>query len=400
MTVKKIIMKKIIVKKILTLSAIGILSAVIIGHLTIKTLSAQSEQGERPPVPVAVTTIKLQPSYQEWRSFTGRALSGRTSPLGFELSGTLESVSVDIGSRVKKGDRLAALDTARLEANLKRMQAEKTSAEAGLALANQTLKRVQKTFSQGHLSAQRLDEAQANKNQALALLNTLKAGIDAVQIDINKSTITAPFDGVITARMADEGRILPAGQAFLTLVETGKLEAHIGLAPESAAALETGKNYRLLDSSRSDITGATIRTILPVIEGQTRTRLAVFTMPDGRVQDGDLITLLIRDTKQATGAWVPIRALSSDVRGLWRLNKVLKQENGDLRVGFAAVQILYTTGQMAYVTGTLSDGDRIIAGGVDRLAVRERVRIVQSTPAPSPHQSNQQKTVTLTADNP
>ncbi|WND01562.1 efflux RND transporter periplasmic adaptor subunit [Temperatibacter marinus] len=366
------------IQKTISIAFIAIFTSATTFIVMAKSTSSSQEGQQRRPVPVEVMTIQLQDSYEEWRSFTGRALAGKTSPLGFEMNGTLNKVTVDIGSRVSKGLPLAFLDTARAEANLNSLQAQKNAAEARLKLANQTLSRTKKTFTQGHLSAQRMDEAAANQLQALADLNNLSASIEALKIDIEKMTIKAPFSGVITERMADEGRIIGAGTPVLTLVETGHLEGHIGVSSGIADALEKKAEYRLLNPQRRDITGHSIRNILPVIEGQTRTRMVIFTLPEGAIRDGDLVTMLIKDKKIATGAWVPLRALSADVRGLWRLNKVKTAEDGSSHVAFENVQILYTTGRKAFVSGTLSEGDKIVAGGIDKLAHNERVKIVKS----------------------
>lgn len=338
----------------------------------------------RQPIAVTATSIHIQTSYQEWRSYTGRAVAGRTSILGFELGGTLHSVAVDIGSTVKKGQQLASLDRSRLQANMARLKAEKASAEARLTLAENTLKRVQETYGRGNSSAQSFDEATANLTQARAQLNITTAAINALAVDLDRAVISAPYGGVITERLADEGRILAPGTPLFTLVETGRMEARIGVSQKSALALEKGAKFRLIDVNRNDIPQPKIRNILPNIEGQTRTRMTILTLPASVARDGDLITLLIRDEKQATGAWVPLRALSSDVRGLWRVNKISKDASGGLHVKFESVQILSTTGRMAFVSGTLSDGDQIIAGGMGRLSHNERVKIVETLPAPTP----------------
>lgn len=364
-------------KKTSSMILIAALTAATAFHFVVKARNNDDSSLQRTPVAVEVLKISLQESYKEWRSFTGRVTAGRTSPLGFELGGTLQHVWVDIGSRVKKGDKLAQLDTARLQANLQRLKAETTSAKAGLKLAESTLKRTKETYAKGHMSAQHLDEAEARRNQAAAQLLTLDASISALSVDMNRSTILAPFNGVITERLADDGRIMAAGTPIFTLVETSALEAHIGVAPQVAASLEKGMPYRLIDYTRKDISGMAIRTIVPVIEGQTRTRMVILTLQDGTARDGDLMTILVQDHKQAIGAWVPLRALSADVRGLWRVNKITKGKGGATHVGFENVQILYTTGQRAFVSGTISDGDQIVTGGVSRLAHNERVRVVK-----------------------
>ncbi|MBL4789400.1 MAG: efflux RND transporter periplasmic adaptor subunit [Kordiimonadaceae bacterium] len=322
--------------------------------------------------------MKIEPGYFAKRSFTGRAVAGRTSDLAFERGGKVTAISVDLGHTVEVGDMLATLDTARLAATKNQLLAQREEAKAKLNLADRTLARAQDTFKQGHASAQRLDEAEANAIGLKASVTMLTASLAAVDVDISASSIKAPFNGTITARLLDEGTVVMAGTALLELTETDRMEGHIGMPPEHAAAVKAGAFFQLYDGRGKVIEGPKLRAVLPIIEGRTRTVMVTFDLPPNATSRGELVSAAVQDWREATGAWLPLRALSSDVRGLWRVYKVVTR-NGEAQVQFENVQILYSDANRAFVTGTLSNGDIVISDGMARLAPGQRVSLGTST---------------------
>jgi RND family efflux transporter MFP subunit len=350
---------------------VGAFTSVVAVRLTAQTPTPDTQSRA---LPVRTTEVKIEPGYFARRSFTGRAVAGRTSQMAFELGGTISAVNADLGSEVIKGDILASLDTSRLNANKNQVLAERDEAEASLKLANRTLKRAQDTFKQGHASAQRLDEAEANAIALAARLKRLDASLETIDVDIRKSSIKAPFSGTITNRMLDEGTVVSGGLALLEITENTRMEAHIGMPPEHAEAIKNGSKFQLRDGRRKIIEAATVRSVVPQIEGQTRTMMVTFDIPANSVSSGELVSAVVESWQEATGAWLPLRALSSDVRGLWRVYKVVQATN-DPYVRFENVQILYSDKSRAFVTGTISNGDNVISDGISRLAPGQRVRL-------------------------
>ncbi|UTW56394.1 efflux RND transporter periplasmic adaptor subunit [Kordiimonas sp. SCSIO 12610] len=328
-------------------------------------------------LPVRTVNIQMENGYFAKRTFTGRAVAGRVSPLAFELNGTLKHVYVDLGSSVQKGDTLAELDTAVLDARRGELLAEKDEVTANLELANRTLKRVSDTFKQGHASAQRLDEAEANAISLKARLARLNASLNSLDVDINRATIKAPFSGTITARMLDEGTIANAGLAVLELSEDSRMEARIGMPPEFAQAIKNGAKFSLRNGDRKAIRNATMRSVVPVITGTTRTMMVSFDLPSDSTSRGELINAVVDDWQETSGAWLPLRALSADVRGLWRVYKVFDGPDGP-KVRFENVQIQYSDGNSVFVSGTIKEGDIVIADGIDKLAPGQRVQSVET----------------------
>jgi len=365
--------------KAIKLIALGIAIAVLGSLVGMRLTAQQPERATHSRIlPVKVTTVTLETGYMARRTFTGRAVTGRTSNLAFELGGTLNAVYVDMGSLVKQGSPLAALDTARLNATRNQLTAEHNEVLANLDLAESTLKRVEEMFKSGHISAQKNDEAKANAIALRARENRLNAAIASLDVDISKATLHAPFTGTITKRTFDEGTVVAAGTSLLELTEISRMEAHIGMPPEHAMAIKNGADYILRGNNRNIIEGAKVRAVIPVIEGNTRTMLVTFDIPADTVARGELIHASVQHWQEANGAWLPLRALSSDVRGLWRVYKV-DQTTEPAHVQFENVQILYSEPERAFVTGTISNDEVVIADGLERLAPGQRVSILPAS---------------------
>jgi len=336
---------------------------------------------ERRQIPVAALRVHVQPFYQLQRAFTGRATARQRSDLGFEQDGKVLEVTVDTGDRVEKGQPLARLDTVRLDARRTELVAALAEVRAQLDLARKTQARTVELFKDGHVSEQRRDEAVAEADAAAARLARLKAQIASVDVDLEKSVLKAPYSGVIERRLVDEGSVIEAGTPVVRLIETGALEAEIGF-PLSFARRMVAGDHVPLRTEKGELAFARVRSIVPAVRGETRTALVTFVIEGGvtnNIADGSLVTAEISDEIESTGFWLPLRALTADVRGLWRVYKLGDRETGlgTATVMFENVQILHSEDGKAFVSGTVDDGDLLLASGVERIVPGQEVRIVE-----------------------
>ena len=319
------------------------------------------------PAPLTVAVVPVAPAsaFDLKESYAGLAEARRTSMLGFAASGRIAAIRADVGDRVKTGATLARLDTRSLEAQLASANAVVEEARAGHDLALNTAERQRKLKLEGHVSQQAVDEADAQANTALARVESAKAQADALRVQIDLASIAAPFDGVITQRLADEGAIAAPGQPVLELVEKGHLEARLGLPAQSAALLEPGREYTLA-SDTGDVT-ARLRTVTGVIDPSQRTVTAVFDIenPD-LIAAGAVVRLALDRSIGEAGFWVPVKALSAASRGLWTV--YVASPSGD---GWTAVprpvEMVHSEGDRAYVRGPIQPGERVIVDGLQRI---------------------------------
>lgn len=119
-------------------------------------------------------------------------------------NGYIKKWYVDIGSKVKKGDLLAIIETPELDAQLKQAQADLNTAIANNKLAQITSKRWQNLVKTQSVSQQEVDE-KVNTAAALeALVIASQANVNRLTELVNFERVIAPFDGIITARHTDQ----------------------------------------------------------------------------------------------------------------------------------------------------------------------------------------------------
>ena len=329
------------------------------------------------PIPIAVETINvtLEDAFTAEEKFTGIVSPRRSSQLGFSNGGRIASLRVDIGDRVETGQTLAVLDTRNLRAQLEAAKAVVTEARASYQLAESTVDRQIALLEKGHVSSQRVDEARAQSNTARARIQAATANADALRVQIDLARIQAPFDGTITSRMADEGAIAGPGQPVFELVETGNLEARLGLTARLADKLEIGEVYEL--SSDQGPVLATLRSMTGVIDASNRTVTTLFDVQNANaVSAGAVVRLSMEQDIDEPGLWLPVSALTEADRGLWSVY-IARRFGGGWQAEPGIVEIVHQSGDRVYVRGAVRDGDRVIIDGLQRITPGQPVTPVE-----------------------
>jgi len=337
---------------------------------------AEPLPGAHPPVAVKTLKLEIEPSYREVVRYVGRLEAARQTALAFERPGLVTKVRKDEGHRVAAGDVVAMLDTSQLEASRNQREAQIRELEARLELARLTLDRQVKLRKNGWSPEQRLDEASTALDELSAAMDRVKAQIESIDIDIQKSQLKAPFDGVIAARSIDEGAVIVAGTPILTVLEDGHRQLRVGLPPEVAAKLDEAKSYRVQTSAGP--AEARLYASRPDLQSATRTVTALFDVTTGEATPfGEIVTLVLERDIQERGAWVPLVALQESDRGLWSLLTVAVQD-GEPVVRREAAEVLHVDGAHAYVRGTFEPGASVIANGTNRVVPGQRVALAGS----------------------
>ncbi|MER9181913.1 efflux RND transporter periplasmic adaptor subunit [Mesorhizobium sp. M0767] len=204
-----------------------------------------------------------------------------------ELSGVVRSVSVNENQLVKKGDVLAALDTAKLEVQIERAQASAKAAAASVEDATVTLAENEKALvraaqltKRGMATDQSLEAATATRDRSKAALDIAKANLaiasadlKAQQTDLAKSTIFAPIDGIILTRSVDPGQTvassLQAPVLFVIAADLKNMELKAAVDEADIGAVKPGQHARFtvdafperpFDADIRDISYASVTT--------------------------------------------------------------------------------------------------------------------------------------------
>ncbi len=325
---------------------------------------------------VAVKPLVASETYTVTQTFAGRVEAPRQSQLGFELAGELTDVTVDEGDEVAANDILATLDRSRREAAAAEARAALRQTESQSALAISTLERSEAAREFNGISAQELDQARQAAATATAAVQAARSRLRRLDLDVEKSTLRAPYAARVTARLADEGEILGAGRPVLVLQETGQREVRIGVSREVAAELRPGA-LQMLNVDGEPV-AAELSAVVPARNPATRTVDVVYTLQSDTVLPGDLARLQRSRELSARGFWVPLGALSEGSRGLWQVYvaKPERSEDGATHVLSArAVELIHHAGEQAYIRGALSADELFVTVGLQRVVSGQQVRV-------------------------
>lgn len=354
-----------------------VLMAAVTAGLLAAASQLRSKEGpkiatvEPQPLAVSVLPVEYLTELDIEELFTGIAEARRTSRLGFQTGGRIERIDVRVGDTVKAGQTIARLDTRGLSAQLASARAVVEEARTSHQLALDTAERQRQLQAQGHVSAQRVEEFVAQAATAMARVEAARAQADTLRVQIDLASITAPYDGMIVARFADEGAIAGPGQAILELVEAGDLEARIGVAARIVPQLVPGNTYTL--EAETGPVDAVLRSVTGVVDASQRTVAAVFEVPaSSGVPAGSLVRLKMQRKLEEKGFWVPLKALSSANRGMWTVYAVVG-EGDEWRAQPRLVEMVYPAGERAFVRGPVEPGERIIVDGLQRVTPGAKV---------------------------
>lgn len=123
---------------------------------------------------------------------------------------------------------------------------------------------------------------------------------------------------------------------------------------------------------------ATVDSILPEVNANTRTQTVVFKLDRSaipRINPGQTVRLQLVNEIPTDGFWLPTDALTQGIRGLWNCYVVTQSDDGTQQVQQQAVEIIHQKGDRALVRGTLQPGDEIVANGTHRLVPGQKVSL-------------------------
>jgi multidrug efflux pump subunit AcrA (membrane-fusion protein) len=176
----------------------------------------------------ALTVTAATPQTGRWPitvSANGNIMAWQEAVISAETQGLrLTDVRVQVGDRVKRGQVLALLSADTLSADAAAMRASLVEAEANQAEAAANAERARQLQASGAISAQQIQQYVTAEATAKARAASMKAQLNAAQVRLAQTRITAPDDGVISARMATIGVVAQPGQELFKLIRKERLE--------------------------------------------------------------------------------------------------------------------------------------------------------------------------------
>lgn len=181
--------------------------------------------------PIAWTKV-TESSLQQLRTLSGIVAPVEATSLSFEVMGKVQSVDVKLGDTVQKGQILAQLNHRSFELSSRSAQAELDKANSALVEAKNSYIRYEQLIKQGLVSQSGFDIAKANYDSSKSAVGVAQAQLDITQKNLQDSTLTAPYNGIITKRLIEPSQQIGAGQAAFEIEGKHGLEVNV-MVPET-----------------------------------------------------------------------------------------------------------------------------------------------------------------------
>jgi RND family efflux transporter MFP subunit len=336
----------------------------------------------RPSIAPPQDELRLPADVRPWAEATLEA----------RATGYLKSLAADLGDRVKEGDLLAEIDAPDLDAELLRAQATAALSRQGVAkagndleLAKATLTRYEGLGQKGGVTQQDLDEKRSSAAQAEVALATAHANVATADAEVARlatlqkfERVTAPFQGVVTARDLDVGTLLPSGangRVLFRIARTDVVRVFIDVPQGDATDVVIGGDAALTVRNHpgQEFAGKIARTA-GALDPATRTLRVQIDVQngDGRLLPGMYGEVRLEVARKHGRVAVPTSAIVFDATGthVWVVRDG-KAARIDVALGIDfGTSIEVESGIAEDADVVTNPGERLTEGGAVRVAGR------------------------------
>ena len=313
--------------------------------------------------PLVVTATILQPqTLNDMFRMKGIMLPDEEVDLTFETSGKITKIYFQEGTFVKKGDLLAKVNDAPLQAELKKLEAQ-------LPLAQDRVYRQQILLEKDAVS-------QETYQSVLTELETLKADIELTKARIAQTELRAPFDGAIGLRLVSEGAYASPTVVIAKLTKISPLKIEFSVNENMVNEIKPGTNLAFTVDNDLATYHATVYAIESRLDVQTLTFFAraLFQNPGGKIKPGQSANVIIQLDQKNDAIVIPSISMIREMgRQLVYIYKNGKAKEVEIKTGLS-------TASSVQVTDGLSFGDTLLTTGVMQLTDGALVKIGEFVP--------------------
>jgi membrane fusion protein (multidrug efflux system) len=302
-----------------------------------------------PPMPVDVDTARRESVVDAVRA-TGRIEAQQAIELRPDEQGRITQLLFREGQSVAAGTPLVKVDDAMLKAQAERAKADRD-------LATQQLERVRRLRAQNAASPADLERAEAAARSA-------EAGLALLELQVERTTVRAPFSGAIGQRFVSVGDYVTTGTRLLTLQTVDPQRAVIEVPERHAVKLRPGQIVEFAVAAQAGRTfRATVDFIDPVVQNENRTIVVKASAPNpGRqLKPGMFIEARLATATRANAIVVPEDA----VQPLRSANVVWAVVDG--KASRRVVQLGVRSAGVVEVISGVTAGEPVVVGGLERM---------------------------------
>jgi len=334
----------------------------------ISFLSAVSAQGQMPAANVRVAYASVQTIAPE-TIVPGTVVSRNDAKLAAEVTGQLLELA-DVGTVVVKGDVVAKIEDTGIKLRKDELQAEVERVQARLKFLESEESRYVQLAKSNLAAATKLEETRSDRDVSRGDLQVAKSRLAQVEDQLSRTSIRAPFSGIVVERLVMPGERVDTGKNIVRLVDPQNLEV-IARAPlEYYSYVRRGQKLAL--STGLILVTGSVRTVVAVGSENTHLFELRVDVEGGSFPVGQTLRVSIPVSNSRDALVVPRDALVLRPEGI-SVFVVDSEQN--------ARQVMVTTGlgsgDQIEVNGDLVDGDTVIIRGNERLKPGQSVSIME-----------------------
>lgn len=324
---------------------------------------AKVQQQVAEPAPVRVAIAANGPAAPSIRT-NGLLANEDEIRLSFKVGGVIRHLNVSEGERVRKGQKLAEIEQAEINAQVE--QAQQTHEKA-----RRDLERGERLYADKVISLEQLQDLRTQTAMT-------EAGLKSAQFNWSYAAIVAPHDGTVLRRLAEERELVQAGSPILVLGAQDKgFVVRTGLADREIVQVKLGDDAKIqLDA----LPGKTLTGKVTEVSGAADPGSGMFGI-EVSVDPGELslksglvakLTIVPATAKAGQRVYVPIASI---VEGTGRTARVfvLDQKHARQR----EVQVAFIEGEAVALDGGLEAGEQVVTDGAQYLEDGEEVKIAE-----------------------
>jgi len=203
---------------------------------------------------------------------TGSVTSRRASVVASEVAGLVVELKARRGDRVERGAPLVRLRSNNARLRLEAVEGELKEAEARRRLAESARDRGRRLFAEEVLSQEQLDERLSEFEATQGRVDQLAAEVDRLRDELARTTVRAPFAGVVTVERVNVGEWINAGGAVVEMVDVSHLELELEVPEGQISGVVPGEPVAIVfDALEGLEVEGRVRAVVPAASPQART---------------------------------------------------------------------------------------------------------------------------------
>lgn len=258
-------------------SAVLVLATLVVVGVVAALMSRQSggatnDKKENNPKPaLTVTAARPQTTPMPIRlAANGNIAAWQEASIGSESNGLrLAEIHVNVGDQVRAGQVLAAFDSETVAADVAQARAGVMEAEANAAEAAANAARARTLRKTGALSEQEIVQYLTMEQTAKAKAEAARATLTVQKLRMKHVQVVAPDHGVISARSATVGAVVPAGTELFRMIRRGRLEWRAEVTSSELGRIKVGTPVSIVAVNGSELKGK-VRMVGPTVDPQNR----------------------------------------------------------------------------------------------------------------------------------